>query len=108
MYALGDCSYQETNPLPATAQVASQQGAYLGRLFSKGYYMDAPAPIPLYKVLDTSMYGQREEAIDVNNGKVSLFLVFTSILHSCFPSTGTQIGKFLEATNFIKTTKVSH
>lgn len=39
VFGIGDCSYMNDTPLPATAQVASQQGAYLGRLFSKGYKM---------------------------------------------------------------------
>eukprot|EP00961_Rhodomonas_salina_P110864 1491844-Rhodomonas_salina.1 len=33
--AIGDCSTIDGYALPATAQVASQQGSYLGRLFSK-------------------------------------------------------------------------
>ncbi len=33
--ALGDCSYLTEEPLPATAQVAGQQGAYLARAFRK-------------------------------------------------------------------------
>jgi len=39
VYSIGDCAMMEESPLPATAQVASQQGAYLGRLFSKGFDM---------------------------------------------------------------------
>lgn len=37
MLAMGDCSFVEAAPLPATAQVASQQGSYLARALSKGY-----------------------------------------------------------------------
>ena len=44
MFAIGDCAFQEDSPMPATAQVASQQGAYLGRLFSKGFNMNARVP----------------------------------------------------------------
>jgi NADH dehydrogenase FAD-containing subunit len=35
--AFGDCSYITTGQLPATAQVASQQGEYLASLFNKQY-----------------------------------------------------------------------
>ena len=35
--AFGDCSCVMSGQLPATAQVASQQGEYLANLFSKGY-----------------------------------------------------------------------
>jgi len=47
IYSFGDCSYIDGDPLPATAQVASQQGAYLGRLFSRGYSMTGLAPTRL-------------------------------------------------------------
>lgn len=46
VYAIGDCTFNQENPLPATAQVASQQGSYLGRLFSKGFDMSAPMTAP--------------------------------------------------------------
>jgi hypothetical protein len=36
VFALGDCSLIDGEALPATAQVAGQEGAYLGRLLSKG------------------------------------------------------------------------
>jgi NADH dehydrogenase FAD-containing subunit len=38
--ALGDCSCIVSGQLPATAQVASQQGEYLAKLFSKNYSMN--------------------------------------------------------------------
>lgn len=41
---IGDCGYTPEIPLPATAQVASQQGSYLGRLLSKGYSLRATVP----------------------------------------------------------------
>lgn len=31
MYAAGDCAEIEANPLPATAQVAQQEGKYLAK-----------------------------------------------------------------------------
>jgi NADH dehydrogenase FAD-containing subunit len=46
VYAIGDCTLQADTPMPATAQVASQQGAYLGRLFSKGFDMSVASPVP--------------------------------------------------------------
>lgn len=39
IYSYGDCSCITTGQLPATAQVASQQGEYLARLFSLKYDM---------------------------------------------------------------------
>ena len=46
VYAIGDCTFNPESPLPATAQVASQQGSYLGRVFSKGYDMNMPVGKP--------------------------------------------------------------
>eukprot|EP00277_Geminigera_cryophila_P003009 CAMPEP_0179411172 /NCGR_PEP_ID=MMETSP0799-20121207/3752_1 /TAXON_ID=46947 /ORGANISM="Geminigera cryophila, Strain CCMP2564" /LENGTH=556 /DNA_ID=CAMNT_0021183217 /DNA_START=211 /DNA_END=1878 /DNA_ORIENTATION=+ len=37
--ALGDASYVADDPLPATAQVAAQQGAYLARIYNRQYDM---------------------------------------------------------------------
>ncbi len=37
LLALGDCSLVLGNRLPATAQVAGQQGAYLAHLINSGY-----------------------------------------------------------------------
>lgn len=33
IFALGDCAQMDIEPLPATAQVAGQQGAFLGRMY---------------------------------------------------------------------------
>lgn len=41
IYALGDCSKLD-NPLPATAQVAAQQGAFLARFLNRGYDHSTP------------------------------------------------------------------
>lgn len=44
--ALGDCAIVEHDPLPSTAQVAGQQGAYVGRMLSKTLTIDTEtAPI---------------------------------------------------------------
>uniref|UniRef100_A0A7R9UDT3 FAD/NAD(P)-binding domain-containing protein n=1 Tax=Pinguiococcus pyrenoidosus TaxID=172671 RepID=A0A7R9UDT3_9STRA len=44
VFAVGDCSIMDTQPLPATAQVASQQATFLARLLSGDY--DTTAKIP--------------------------------------------------------------
>ena len=44
MFAFGDCAHVVDNPYPATAQVASQAGTYLGRLIADGYDMEAEVP----------------------------------------------------------------
>ena len=40
--SFGDCSFITTGPLPATAQVASQQGEFLAKMLNKGYEMSPP------------------------------------------------------------------
>jgi NADH:ubiquinone reductase (non-electrogenic) len=37
IYAIGDCTFTEKEELPATAQVAQQQGLYLSKLFNTGF-----------------------------------------------------------------------
>ena len=37
VFALGDVSVMEKNPLPATAQVANQEAKWLGRALNKGF-----------------------------------------------------------------------
>lgn len=53
VYALGDCASIESNPLPATAQVAERQGKYLARVLSKKLSSSsspsAPPPPPPFK-----------------------------------------------------------
>jgi len=50
IFAYGDCSCITTGQLPATAQVASQQGEYLARLFTQNYDM-----CPGFDTSDNSM-----------------------------------------------------
>ena len=56
MLAFGDCAHVTTGALPATAQVASQAGTYLGRLLTDGYDLAADTPAP---VLPESAPGTR-------------------------------------------------
>lgn len=49
LMAFGDCAHVATGDLPATAQVASQAGTFLGRLLTDGYKLDtadAAPPLP--------------------------------------------------------------
>lgn len=52
VYALGDCAAYAETPLPATAQVAAQQGEYLAKLLASDYDTSQPIPCrPLKKNL---------------------------------------------------------
>lgn len=44
VFAFGDCAAMESGALPPTAQVAGQQGAYLGRLFNRDYCLQCELP----------------------------------------------------------------
>ncbi len=44
--AFGDCAHVVDSPYPATAQVASQAGTYLGRLLADGYDFDIDGGAP--------------------------------------------------------------
>ena len=44
IYSLGDCAEYEPSPFPATAQVAQQQGRYLGKALNKIAKNKAPKP----------------------------------------------------------------
>ena len=44
VFAIGDCAHVVGSPYPATAQVASQAGTYLGRLVADGYEFDVDGP----------------------------------------------------------------
>ena len=44
VFAFGDCAHVVGSPYPATAQVASQAGTYLGRLLADGYEFEVAGP----------------------------------------------------------------
>ena len=44
VFAIGDCAHVVDSPYPATAQVASQAGTYLGRLVADGYDFAVDGP----------------------------------------------------------------
>ena len=62
IFAIGDCTFDLESPMPATAQVASQQGSYLGRLFSKNFNMSAPTNSAPSRIVILNAKG------DENNG----------------------------------------
>jgi len=62
IFALGDCSCLAQNPfLPATAQVAAQQGEFLGKLLSKDYVTNALGNNGLHPV--TTINSEQDKTI---------------------------------------------
>ncbi|CAK0781088.1 hypothetical protein CVIRNUC_005282 [Coccomyxa viridis] len=65
--ALGDCSRMTGGPLPATAQVAGQQGAYVARMINRGYIPGRgglTAPFPCRRVEASSISSQDGATVD--------------------------------------------
>ncbi|KJZ74081.1 hypothetical protein HIM_06530 [Hirsutella minnesotensis 3608] len=56
VYAVGDCTAVQGQRYPATAQVASQQAAYLARQLNKGRADDATSPPFKFRNLGTMAY----------------------------------------------------
>jgi NADH:ubiquinone reductase (non-electrogenic) len=76
IYALGDCSLIEGKPLPATAQVAEQQGRYLAKAFRQRL-CGKPAMPFVYKPMGMLAYvGGNRAVADLPGVKGSGFLTF--------------------------------
>jgi NADH:ubiquinone reductase (non-electrogenic) len=76
IYALGDCSIMQGNPLPATAQVAEQQGLYLAKAF-RARAKGKPVPLFTYKNMGMLAYVGGHRAIaDLPSVKGSGFFTF--------------------------------
>jgi NADH:ubiquinone reductase (non-electrogenic) len=76
IYALGDCSLIEGKPLPATAQVAEQQGRYLAKAFHQRLKGKPVMPF-VYKPMGMLAYvGGNRAVADLPGVKGSGFLTF--------------------------------
>lgn len=67
VYALGDtalCRDPKGQPLPALAQVAQQQGKYLGRRLAENLDDPAPRPFRLRNRGDTAVIGRHAAVFD--------------------------------------------
>lgn len=63
IFAFGDCSCITTAQLPATAQVASQQGEYLARLLSQSYDMNPGVDVFDNSLLPPKIAGDRSKSL---------------------------------------------
>jgi NADH:ubiquinone reductase (non-electrogenic) len=69
IYALGDCSIIESNPIPATSQVAQQQGKFLGKALTQRARNKAVQPFK-YKHLGMLAYvGDNKALADLEDVK---------------------------------------
>ena len=76
IYALGDCSILEASPLPATGQVAEQQGRYLAKAFARRA-QGKPVPPFEYKRMGMLAYvGGNRAVADLPGVKAGGFITF--------------------------------
>ena len=78
LFAFGDCSCNINQPLPATAQVASQQGEYLARLLKKGDLSQSDEAGNLVPVMS------KEGENDMLSDKVASFAMLSSKIAAPF------------------------
>ncbi|KAA8493970.1 putative NADH dehydrogenase [Porphyridium purpureum] len=62
-FAFGDCAVAEKRPLPATGQVAAQQGSYVSRLLNKNVCLACEVPVILPRELNNTISGQALESL---------------------------------------------
>jgi len=76
LYALGDCSLLEADPLPATAQVAEQQGHYLAKAFRARLKGKPVAPFTFKNMGMLAYVGGHRAIADLPGVKGSGFFTF--------------------------------
>lgn len=76
VYALGDCSENEETPFPVTAQVAQQQGKYLGKTLNKIAKGNMARPFKFRDLGMLAYIGSRKALADMPQYKGSGFTTF--------------------------------
>lgn len=76
IYALGDCSEIENGPLPVTAQVAQQQGIYLGRAFNRSAKRKILRPFKFHDLGMLAYIGDQKALADLPQYKGTGFKAF--------------------------------
>src|SRR5690606_25466313 len=76
IYALGDCSFIEGAPLPATAQVAEQQGRYLAKAFRRRAAGKPAGPFVYRKMGRLGYVGGNRAVADLPGIKGRGFITF--------------------------------
>jgi NADH:ubiquinone reductase (non-electrogenic) len=70
IFALGDCAAVQGHPLPTTAQVALQEGTYLGRALNQRSYGVTPPPFEFHDQGRMAYVGGGDAVVDLPGGKV--------------------------------------
>lgn len=96
--SFGDCSCNTDNFLPATAQVASQQGAYLARLFGKGI-LDAKEELtgkllPVFRNKKVSVgFADRITAFATQSSNIAAPFQFLNLGILAYTGSGTALSQ---------------
>jgi len=78
VYALGDCCTLEGHSLPATAQVAQQQGKYLAESLNKLVTGEAPRPFEFHSLGMMAYIGRYKSLLNTPSIKASGFAAWVS------------------------------
>ena len=106
IFSLGDCSCVAQNQLPATAQVASQQGEYLARLFSSNANVDAQTA-PLRNKDDNSntiLLSEQIASFAMNNDEIVAPFQFLNLGILAYTGSGSALAQVTLTPNSDKTT----
>jgi NADH:ubiquinone reductase (non-electrogenic) len=76
IYALGDCAELESGALPVTAQVAQQQGIYLGKTFNKLATNKTVKPFKFHDLGMLAYVGERKALADMPQIKSTGFKTY--------------------------------
>ncbi len=102
VYAAGDCSVMEGNPLPPTAQVAQQEGAYLAKVLNKLVRGDEP-PAFKYKHKGMLAYvGSNRALADLGNVKGKGFATWVFWRSAYLTKLVSFKNKFLVLTDWMR------
>jgi NADH:ubiquinone reductase (non-electrogenic) len=107
VYALGDCAMIEGKPLPATAQVANQQGVYLTKLLNGKIPLDKstnqPAAFQYYPLGLMAYVGAYKTVFDTSLFKGTGWLEFLAWRSVYLTRLGSWKNKMMVPYNWLKT-----
>jgi len=101
IFSLGDCSCIVQNQLPATAQVASQQGEYLARILSSSTNIDTEAPL---RDPDQTSLSQQIASFAMNNGEIAAPFQFLNLGILAYTGSGSALAQINVTPDSEKTT----
>jgi NADH:ubiquinone reductase (non-electrogenic) len=105
VYAAGDCAEIEANPLPATAQVAQQQGRYIAKAFNT-MAKDPQATVDPFKfhyLGITTYVGSNKSLIDMDTVQMSGLIAWLGWRSAYLTRLGSWRNKLMVPLNWTRT-----